>query len=258
MKKMIRVAGHVNEPLCIGHAITHECPNRKRVATIQRNLLRWFKINDRRYPWRLPSATTYQRVIAEVLLQRTKADVVARMFGDFVSRYPSWRRLARASQGELEEILKPLGLWKRRALSMGAFARAMSKTGGRFPKDRKSLEAIPAVGQYVCNAILLFDQGVCQPLLDVNVARVLERLFGQRKLADIRYDPYLQALSKRMVEHKNPASVNWAFLDLAATICTIRSPKCDICPLRKQCCFASGQMTSRSLSIQNGAYQSKK
>jgi A/G-specific adenine glycosylase len=237
--KTTRVAAQRGEPLCIGHAITHESPSRNRVATIQRNLLRWFEMNDRGYPWRLSSATTYQRVIAEVLLQRTKADVVARMFRDFVVRYPSWRRLARASQGELEDTLKPLGLWKRRALSMGAFAKAMSETGGRFPKDRKSLEAIPAVGQYVCNAILLFDQGICQPLLDVNLARVLERLFGQRKLADIRYDPYLQGLSKRMVEHKRPASVNWAFLDLAAMICTIRSPKCDICPLRKQCCFAS-------------------
>ena len=83
----------------------------------------------------------------------------------------------------------------------------------------------------------MFDQGICQPLLDVNLARVLERLFGPRKLADIRFDPYLQELSLRVVQHESPTEVNWAFLDLAAMICTIRSPKCEVCPLRKQCCF---------------------
>ncbi|MGA8939611.1 MAG: hypothetical protein WB439_10635, partial [Acidobacteriaceae bacterium] len=137
--------------------------------------------------------------------------------------------------------LKPLGLWKRRAISISAFARAMNKKAGRFPKERSHLEELPAVGQYVCNAILMFDQGVCQPLLDVNLARVLERLFGPRKLADIRYDPYLQELALRIVQHNKPAEVNWAFLDLSALVCTIRSPKCSICPLRDHCCFARSQ-----------------
>jgi A/G-specific adenine glycosylase len=193
------------------------------------------------------SATKYQRVIAEVLLQRTKADVVARMFDAFIAKYPSWRRLAEASQTELEGVLKPLGLWKRRAISMGSLAKAMSRRQGRFPKERRDLEELPAVGQYVCNAILMFDQGICLPLLDVNLARVLERLFEPRKLADIRYDPFLQELSSRMVQHEKPTDVNWAFLDLAAMVCTIRSPKCGICPLRNHCRFASALQTLKVL-----------
>jgi A/G-specific adenine glycosylase len=216
-------------------------PSPKRISTIQSRLLRWYSKNDRAYPWRRKSATKYQRVIAEVLLQRTKADVVGRMFDSFVARYPSWGRLAEASQVELEEVLRPLGLWKRRAVSISALAAEMRINRGRFPKERHHLEELPAVGQYVCNAILMFDQGVCQPLLDVNLARVLERLFERRKLADIRYDPFLQELSLRMVQHANPAVVNWAFLDLAALVCTIRTPKCNVCPLRNHCCFAMTQ-----------------
>jgi A/G-specific adenine glycosylase len=239
MKRRNQETGFRGEPLCISHAITPSSPSPARLSTIQRRLLRWYSTNDRGYPWRRSSATKYQRVIAEVLLQRTKADVVARMFNAFIARYPSWKRLAEASQVELEDTLRPLGLWKRRAVSMGALAKAMSLNRGRYPKERHLLEALPAVGQYVCNAILMFDQGACQPLLDVNLARVLERLFGPRKLADIRYDPYLQRLSRLMVQHENPSKVNWAFLDLAATVCTIRSPRCEMCPLRKECCFAS-------------------
>ena len=227
---------------CASRTAAKAFPTSKRVAAIQRHLLHWFAKNDRGYPWRRASATKYQRVIAEVLLQRTKADVVARMFDAFIAKYPSWRRLAEASRAELEDVLRPLGLWKRRAISMGSLAEAMNLRQGRFPKERRDLEELPAVGQYVCNAILMFDQGICQPLLDVNLARVLERLFEPRKLADIRYDPFLQELSSRMVQHERPAEVNWAFLDLAAMVCTIRSPKCGICPLRNHCCFASAKL----------------
>lgn len=239
MNRRDQETGSLGEPLCISQATTTASPSAARIWVIQRRLLRWYSINDRGYPWRRPSATKYQRVIAEVLLQRTKADVVARMFDAFIAKYPSWRRLAEASQAELENTLRPLGLWKRRAVSMGALAEVMSLRRGRFPKARHHLEQLPAVGQYVCNAILMFDQGICQPLLDVNLARVLERLFGPRKLADIRYDSYLQELSLRIVQHKNPDKINWAFLDLAAVVCTIRSPTCGVCPLRNQCCFAS-------------------
>ena len=190
------------EPLCLSHSAGTLAPSPNRIRAIQRKLLRWHSANDRAFPWRKASATKFQRVIAEVLLQRTRADVVARMFGDFVAKYPSWKSLSLATRSELEEVLRPLGLWKRRAQSLTALARAMVWNHGRFPKDRKLVEGLPAVGQYVCNAILLFDQGMCQPLLDVNLSRVLERLFGPRKLADIRYDPYLQMLSLKVVEHR--------------------------------------------------------
>lgn len=243
MKSADRPSARTHTALSTGACKT---PTPTRVKAIQRRLLAWYSINDRRYPWRRISATKYQRVIAEVLLQRTKADVVAKMFGSFVAKYPSWRRLAEAKQSELEDTLKPLGLWRRRAQSIGGFARAMNERRGRFPKERRDLETIPAVGQYVCNAILMFDQGLCQPLLDVNLTRVLERLFGPRKLADIRYDPYLQDLAVKMVQHVDPKRINWAFLDLSALVCTIRSPRCSVCPLRNHCCFYSSIGTGRS------------
>jgi A/G-specific adenine glycosylase len=226
-----------NEELCVSALPGDVLPSHRRVAYIRRRLLAWFLENGRRYQWRRPSASKYQRVIAEVLLQRTKADVVARMFSDFAARYPSWSALAKASEQELEDQLRPLGLWKRRARSMKALAIVLAGARGRYPKDRSSVAELPGVGQYICNAILMFDQGLCAPLLDVNLARVLERLFGPRKLADIRYDPFLQRISSRIVEHTSPALINWAFLDHAALICTIQRPKCTVCPLNRSCCY---------------------
>jgi A/G-specific adenine glycosylase len=112
---------------------------------------------------------------------------------------------------------------------------AMNKKNGRFPKTRDELEVLPGVGQYIANAILLFCHGEAQPLLDVNMARVLERVFGPRKLADIRYDPYLQELAFNVVQCKKARELNWAILDLAATICPARNPRCNICPLEPIC-----------------------
>ncbi len=182
--------------------------------------------------------------VAEVLLQRTQADVVGRMFPAFVAKFPSWKRLATCSQSELEEILKPLGLWKRRSASLRELSEIMATRRGRYPKERDQIEQLPGVGQYISNAILMFDQGQCQPLLDVNLARVLERVFGPRRLSDIRYDPYLQTLAMKVVAHTQPSILNWAFLDLASLICTIRSPKCPVCPLVRTCCFAQSKGTT--------------
>ncbi|MBK6780899.1 MAG: hypothetical protein IPG75_15270 [Gemmatimonadetes bacterium] len=221
-----------------------------RIQRFRREVLRWYARCGRRYPWRTPSAGLYARVVSEVLLQRTQADSVARYYRRFTRTYPSWSRLAQASLTEIEEILRPLGLWKRRALALRALAPAATKLRGKFPRDRVALERLPGVGQYVASAILLFGHGQCEPLLDTNMARVLERYFGPRTLADIRHDPYLQRLSRRVVTGPKPERVSWALLDLAALRCKPRAPLCPECPVSARCRFRRlRQGTSRSLHL---------
>jgi A/G-specific adenine glycosylase len=95
------------------------------------------------------------------------------------------------------------------------------------------------VGEYVANAVCLLCHGTPAPLLDVNMARVLERAFGARETSDIRYDPWLQALSRRVVQHAKARDLNWAILDLAATVCAARLPRCAECPVHKFCIHGS-------------------
>src|SRR5205823_13691377 len=106
-------------------------------------------------------------------------------------------------------ILRPLGLWKRRAASVLALARVMNARGGQFPRERVDIEKLPGVGQYIANAICLFAMKQAEPLLDVNMARVLERCFGPRRLADIRYDPHLQEVARLIVSGAHSVHVNW-------------------------------------------------
>ncbi len=217
-----------------------------RVASaIRRKLRTWFQKHGRPFPWRRPGHSLFEAVLAEVLLQRTRAEKVASFFDVFVARFPTWEAIGQANEQEIGEFLKPIGLWRRRAASLAALSRTMVERGGIFPATREEIESLPGVGQYIANAILMFAHGKAEPLLDVNMARVLERVFGPRKLVDIRDDPYLQGVSRAVIRGKHASELNWAFLDLAAKICTISNPRCDVCPIARCCRYATERPSRR-------------
>lgn len=176
-------------------------------------------------------------VIAEVLLQRTKAETVEKFHALFLETFPSWEAIAKADNSFIEQQLQPVGLYRQRAKRLKDLALEMVGREGRFPSDRKSLEQIPFLGQYIVNAIELQLFNKPRPLIDVNMTRVLERYFEERQLADIRCDPYLQSLAFRVINHPRSKEINWAILDFAASICKARVPLCTSCLLADTCTF---------------------
>lgn len=116
-----------------------------------------------------------------------------------------------------------------------ALATYASTYRGEFPSSEHELAALSAVGQYVANAIQLFQHDRRKPLVDVNMARFLERYLRPRRLADIRHDPWLQAACHWLVDCVDPISVNWAVLDQAAMTCRARKPLCGTCIFRRTC-----------------------
>jgi A/G-specific adenine glycosylase len=200
-------------------------------------MLNWFGDNSRQFVWREKGLSDYQYIIAEILLQRTRAETVSRFYTSFVARFPSWGHLVSTELGEIEEFLRPIGLYRQKAKRLQNLAKEMVLRKGILPQTRSELETIPFMGQYISNAIELVIFKRPYPLLDVNMARVLERVFEPRKLADIRHDPYLQELAFEIVQHRASLSVNWAILDFAALICVARRPKCELCFLKQICNF---------------------
>ena len=206
----------------------------KNISKFQQILLTWYDTDGRHFPWRNKRLTQYQIIIAETLLQRTKAETVSKFYNHFINDFPNWTSLAHADTAAIEQYLKPIGLYRQRAKRLKSLAIEMVKRKGKLPHDRKDLESIPFIGQYIANAIELIIHNQPSPLVDVNMARLLERYFGERKMADIRYDPYLQKLSYKVVNHSRPKQINWAILDFAAIICKPK-PLCVICPLAINC-----------------------
>jgi A/G-specific adenine glycosylase len=210
----------------------------EKIKFFQKRLLKWYDENGRKFIWRRKGLTNYQYVIAEVLLQRTKAETIAKFYPLFIQEFPNWQSLATADVKRIEEFLRPVGLYTQRSVRVKKLAEEMVRRNGRLPRDRKELESIPFMGQYIANAVELVIFNEPSPLVDVNMARVLERFFGPRKMADIRYDPYLQELSYKIVDHESAKKINWAVLDFAAAICKVR-PLCESCLIRARCSYTS-------------------
>jgi A/G-specific adenine glycosylase len=207
----------------------------KNISKFQQTLLAWFKKYGRDFPWRSKGLTDYQIIIAETLLQRTRAETVAKFYLQFIKDFPNWVNLSEAERPAIELYLKPIGLYSQRATRLKNLALEMVKRKGKLPTDRVELESIPFMGQYIANAVELIVHKQPSPLIDVNMSRLLERYFGRRKMADIRYDPYLQKLSYKVVNHSHAKEINWAILDFAALVCKARKPICKVCELKENC-----------------------
>lgn len=208
-----------------------------KIRYFQNTILDWFESNHRTFEWRKSDASPYLIIISEILLQRTKADTVSKFLPQFLKQFPSWEVLSIAPEEDIIWALKPVGLYNQKGKRLYNLSQKIKNNGGELPKNKEAVAKLPLIGQYIANAFELFILGNPSPLLDVNMARVLERFFGERKLADIRYDPYLQDLSREVVNHKKSKELNWAVLDFGALVCKKIKPSCLRCPLNEECKF---------------------
>jgi len=213
------------------------------IEFFQTTLLEWYSEYGRDFFWRNKSASNYELIISEVFLQRTKAETVSNFLPVFFKKYSSWKQLGDSNEKELKEIIKPLGLYNQRGKRLFKLAQEIKIRNGRFPSERNQVEDLPMMGQYITNAFELYILKKKAPLLDVNMARLLERFFGKRKMVDIRHDPYLQTLPYRVVNVEKSKELNWAILDFAALICKSKNPLCNTCTLSIRCQYFNKQFS---------------
>ncbi len=226
----------MRQPVRAPHEISPEAV--KRISWLRRRLLSWFARNGRSFPWREPGRTPYEVVVAEILLQRTTATGVARAYPGFVERFPSWVALAQSPLEELENALRPFGLWRRKAQAFQHLAQSIEGRGGVVPRTRAELEHVRGIGPYTASAVLAIVYGRAEPLLDVNMARLLWRFLGSPQGAEANPKRTLHALALLLVRGKRSLAVNWAALDFGALVCRARRPLCPECPLRARCQYA--------------------
>lgn len=206
-------------------------------AWMRRRLLDWGKENLRRYPWRT-TRDPFRVLIAEILLQRTRADSVASVYRELFDRWPSAVRLAAARTASVAAVIRPLGL-AYRAPRIVAVARELSGHR-RFPKDPDELMRLPGVGRYVANATAAAALGKRLPTVDGVSARVFRRFFGLPADRLPANDRDLWSVAESLTPRVGVREWNWVVLDLAASVCVSGSPRCDVCPLQARCLERSG------------------
>jgi A/G-specific adenine glycosylase len=200
-------------------------------------LLAWYDGNARRLPWRrLPGEERqdpYRVWLSEVMLQQTTVAAVGPYFAKFTATWPTVSDLAAAEDGDVMAAWAGLGYYAR-ARNLLACARAVADRGGVFPDSESGLRELPGLGEYTAAAVAAIAFGRRAVVVDANVERVVARLFAIDEplpsgKAAIRF------AAGQVTPEERAGDFAQGMMDLGATICTARSPRCMLCPLRVQC-----------------------
>lgn len=198
-------------------------------------LLDWYDKRKRPLLWR-ESTDPYSIWVSEVMLQQTRVDQATPYFERFISRFPNVQSLAEADQQEVLKYWEGLGYYSRaRNLHNGA-KQIVSDHNSIIPDTWSDLKSIKGIGDYTASAILSIAFSQPYGVLDGNVIRVLSRYLnhdGDVTKASVKQD--LQAFSNEIVSSERPGDFNQALMELGATVCVPRKPKCDVCPINNHC-----------------------
>ncbi len=197
---------------------------------MRRALLAWFDANRRDLPWR-STRDPYAIWVSEVMLQQTRVETILPRYSRFLSRFPTVGALARSRPADVLAEWSGLGYY-RRARNLHAAARAIVRDhDGIFPDDPALAASLPGVGTYTSHAVLSIAYGRPLAVVDGNVERVLSRI----SLLPTRPRSIIQKEADRLLSPKRPGDANQALMELGATVCIPRSPRCGACPLRGAC-----------------------
>ena len=202
------------------------------------NILHWYKRHERPLPWRHTN-DPYHILLSEVMAQQTQVSRVAIFYSAWLKEFPNWRSLAQASTGTVLRKWSGLG-YNNRALRLHALARTvMRKYAGALPKSIEKLLELPGIGRYTAHAVACFAFGAHVSLVDINIRRVLTRIFSAvRSSSDLKSEKEAWALADSLLPRRVASIWNQALMDLGAQICIAHKPRCFDCPLKRECASA--------------------
>ena len=204
-------------------------------SPLDRQLLAWYKRNQRCLPWR-ETNDPYRIWISEIMLQQTQVETVMPYYQRFLKAFPTVSSLARAPLQNVLKVWENLGYYSRARNIHAAARMIVEKFDGRVPDNLEVIQTLPGVGLYTAGAILSIAYGQAIPAVDGNVRRILCRLFSIRKTVDDTLEQkQLQKLVASLIPAKHPGDFNQALMDLGATICKAKNPDCSHCPVACHC-----------------------
>ncbi len=206
---------------------------------IAQKLLNWYGQNARILPWRIPPNSShipnpYYIWLSEIMLQQTQVVTVIDYFLKFIALWPNVEDLAAASEDAVMHAWAGLGYYSRARNLHKCAKQVVNEYGGEFPQDEKTLQNLPGIGPYTSAAIASIAYGQKANVIDGNIERVMSRL--------LKFDEILPKEKKKLlneiegfIPERRAGDYAQALMDLGATICTPKKPRCDACPLSQNC-----------------------
>src|ERR1700736_1395020 len=198
-------------------------------------VLAWYRKHGRDLPWR-ETRDPYAILVSEVMLQQTQVSTVRPYYDRWPRRFPDFAALAAASESDVLHAWQGLGYY-RRARNLHASAKlVVSQYHGVLPHDSEVIRKLPGLGRYTANAVATFAFDRRAPIVEANITRLLARLFNIKKPVDTAAGRNrLWQVAAELLPTNEPGRFNSALMDLGATICVSRMPKCGLCPVKTFC-----------------------
>ncbi len=209
----------------------------KHMAAFRRALLRWYDEHRRDLPWR-ETRDPYRIWLSEIMLQQTRVGAVLDHYRIFLERFPNVQALAAASEDDVLAAWSGLGYYRRARMLHHAAQQIVEKHGGCFPQNSEAWLALPGIGRYTAAAIASIAFAEPVAVVDGNVERVLERFVGINLTT-----PQIWQHAQALLVASRPGDFNQAMMELGATVCVPREPRCPMCPLRKWCATQQSQQS---------------
>ena len=204
------------------------------MVTAQNDLLTWYRAVGRDLPWRT-TRDPYRILVSEVMLQQTQVDRVIPFYQRFMAQFPTEQALAAADIETIHRAWKGLG-YPSRVERLQAACRVVGERGGAWPTTVEGLRELPGIGPYTSGALACFAFAQSVPVVDTNVARVYARRDGLPLPLD-KDTIWKHAAGE--VSTADPIAYTNALMDLGATVCTARAPRCTVCPWLSRCVSSS-------------------
>jgi len=204
-------------------------------AALSASLLDWYARERRTLPWR-ERRDPYSIWVSEIMLQQTQVATVIGYYERWMQRFPTLERLADAPIEEVLLAWEGLGYYSRARNLRSAAQKVVASHGGQLPRSIEELRTLPGIGAYSAGAIASIAFDADEPAVDGNIVRVLTRLFalgGDPKRAPLR--ERLWQLARALIPKGRARDFNQALMELGATCCSPRSPRCAQCPVQKHC-----------------------
>jgi A/G-specific adenine glycosylase len=206
---------------------------------VTRTILRWYTRHGRTLPWR-NIRNPYRLLIAEVMLHQTQVSRVRGLYTPFLKRFPTLRALASARQTEVMVAWRGMG-YNNRAVRLHRLARqVVEQRKGNLPVSVANWQSLPGIGKYTAHALVVSIRQEDLPVVDANIRRVLSRLFWVMPTTEHRQSgKAVWDLAERIVPRGQGYRWMQALMDLGASVCTARSPRCPSCPAAPLCASSS-------------------
>ncbi len=202
-----------------------------KIRKIRKILIDWESANYEDFPWRTTD-NKFHALVAELMLQRTKAEQVLDVYTNFIGRFPDLESASHANKKEMRDILSPLGLnWRiDKIISLVE----QLDTLGIIPEYYDDLIKLPGVGDYIASAYLSFHIGRFRPIIDSNAVRMWGRIYGFPTDPETRRKKWFKELVTRITPENNCKIFNYGVLDFSRKICKPNSQHTD-CPFTDLC-----------------------